>query len=517
MQSSSSARLLEWALVATFVLHGLAMVAMAGLLLPMMPGGPTQSDAARIALLAAQPWQFRLGWLPWHLTAVSDLVLAVALLRMPGVSRLWAWIVMILTIAAIVPDQLGQLLWITQGIDLAKAAQRTGDASAYLTFEARVFTMTAIYAAVLYTLGALGWMACFISLRVWNRGLSIVSVPLFITFAVVTVGPLLPSPFSPSKQTLAAGNAIGFVLLLSWLALVIEALARVCRPQPEHGRWAPWRAPSRGIFSRLLELAANSHFVRKLCLGLPVFAFRSDIRDVVYVNYLVDAEALSAWVPPGLSLQRLGPAGRYSIFTFLTYRHGHFGPRILGPLRRLFGSPVQSNWRTYVRDDRTGHAGIYFVTNAVTTALHSLGARLLSEGMPMHLLSRGEVTRAADGTMRVRLDPGQGSAPDAEMTLTTTSDRTLPAGWRDCFADYDAMLGFIVPQDRSLCTLPFDGLTVRQEIDLGIPLASCAPLQGPVQSQAATRIVGDAAALCFYVPAVPFLWSGEKHDRWPRS
>lgn len=510
-------RLLEGALVATFVLHALAMLAMAALLLPMMPGGPTKSDAARIALLVAHPWQFRLGWLPWHLTAVSDLVLAVALLKTRSVSRLWAWISFVLTIAAIVPDQLGQLSWITRGITLAQDALRSGNATAYLAFESRMFAMTAIYAALLYTIGALAWMACFISMGAWSRALSLCSVPLFSTFAIVTVGPFLPSSFAPSSRTLATGNAIGFVLLLLWLALVTEQVARLHRPQPTHGRWASWRAPARGLYSRLLELLANSHFVRKLCMALPVFAFRSDIRDVIYVNYVVDAEALAAWVPPGLSLQRLGPQGRYSIFTFLTYRHGHFGPRILGPLRRIFGSPVQSNWRTYVRDDRTGHAGIYFVTNAVTTALHALGARLLTEGMPMHLLSRGEVSRDADGTLHIRLDPGQGSAPDVEMTLTATTDRTLPPGFGDCFADYDAMLRFIVPQDRAMCTLPEGGTTVRQEIDLGIPIASCAPLSGPVQSQAATRIVGNAAALCFYVPAVPFLFSGEKHDRWPKT
>ena len=67
------------------------------------------------------------------------------------------------------------------------------------------------------------------------------------------------------------------------------------------------------------------------------------------------------------------------MFTFLTYRHGDFGPAFFGPLRRLCGSPVQSNWRIYVRDDRTGKEGVYFVTSAVTTARHALGARLMAE------------------------------------------------------------------------------------------------------------------------------------------
>ena len=60
------------------------------------------------------------------------------------------------------------------------------------------------------------------------------------------------------------------------------------------------------------------------------------------------------------------------MFTFLTYRHGDFGRRFSGPLRRLCGSLVQSNWRIGVRDDRTGKQGVCFVTTqAVTTALHS--------------------------------------------------------------------------------------------------------------------------------------------------
>lgn len=268
-----------------------------------------------------------------------------------------------------------------------------------------------------------------------------------------------------------------------------------------------------------MAVAANSLFVRKLCSLLPVFAFRSDITEVIYANYLVPHEQLAAWVPAGLTLQRLGPDGKWALFTFLTYRHGHFGPALLGPLRRLFASPVQSNWRIYVRDPRTEKEGIYFVTSAVTTALHSLGARLMAEGMPMHLLARGEVGRSADGAIRVLLDPGAGSAPDAELALTPdprpAQEQQLSAPWSECFSSYSDMLRYTVPQDRAMSTLPADGRTVRQEIGLGIPLTACEPLTGAVQSQAAAAIVGgQATALCFRVPRVAFLFTGEQHDRW---
>ena len=43
------------------ILHGLAMLTMAGLLLPTMPGDRRRSMATAIAILAAHPWRFRLG------------------------------------------------------------------------------------------------------------------------------------------------------------------------------------------------------------------------------------------------------------------------------------------------------------------------------------------------------------------------------------------------------------------------------------------------------------------------
>lgn len=495
------------------------MLAMAALLLPTMPGGPTQLDTDRIALIAAHPWRFRLGWLPWHLTALSDLLLAVALLRTAWIPRVPAWLVLGLTVAAIVPDQGSQLLWITRGVKLAQAAHASGDASQYLAFESWAFPLTAVWAALLYTLSAIGWTLCFVRAGVWSAGLTRLSVVAWGMFGVVTVGPLLPAPLTLPKQAIAVGNAAGFILLMLWLALMTETVLRRSRPRPQHGRWALWQAPSPGFPGRLMAAAANSLFVRKLCALLPTFAFRSDITEVIYANYLIPHEQLAHLVPEGLTLQRLGPEGRWAMFTFLTYRHGHFGPAVLGPLRRLFPSPVQSNWRIYVRDPRTEKEGIYFVTSAVTTALHSLGARLMAEGMPMHLLEHGEVFSGANGEIRVLLDPGSGSAPDAELALgpdrRPAEEQLLSAPWSECFGSYTDMLRYTVPQDRAMSTLPADCLTVRQEIGLGIPLTACEPLLGAVRSRAAAAIVGaEATAVCFRVPQVSFLFTGERHDRW---
>jgi hypothetical protein len=258
-------------------------------------------------------------------------------------------------------------------------------------------------------------------------------------------------------------------------------------------------------------MISNSRFVRGLCAWLPLVGLNSDITDVIYANYLVDAERLLPLAPRWLELQRLGPGGRFALFTSLTYRHGHFGPGLFGPLRRLTPSPVQTNWRIYVRDPQTGLEGIYFVTNAIASTPHALGARMLSEGMPMHVPLRGAVVAEKDGSFAVALEPGSGTAPDLEGRLRPGAAE-LPAAWGECFPSYRDFLAYCVPQDRALSSQGWYGRVTRQEILLAIPLEKCQPLQGEVRSRAAEGYVGAAAALCFRVPRVAFRFRGEHYD-----
>jgi hypothetical protein len=485
------------ALLFTLVMHAVAMVAMAVLLLPGMPGGGTLADAERIAYIAGHPWLWRLGWLPWQLTALSDLLLAVALLREPAVPRRAAVLSALLTGAAVIPDQLGQACWITKGLALART-----DAAAYLAYEARIFRWTAAWGATLYTLGALAWTWCFAAARLWSRPLTLLSGLLWPLFLVASLGPF----FALDGKLVAAANALGFVLLELWLALLLEAVLRRERPDAAHGRLAPWRHP----WLRPLDAVANSRLLRFAAEPLPLVAFRSDIRDVVYISYVVAAERLAPLVPAGLELDRIGPGGTLAVFTLLTYRHGSFGPRLLGPARRLLPSPVQSNWRIHVRHPGSGRVGITFVTNAISSTAYALGARLLCEGMPMHVPRLAEVATTADGVIAVRLDPGGGSAPDLEARLRPSPPPT-DGPWRTGFATWRDFLAYVVPQDRALSTQPWRGRLTAQEIELGIPLGVCQPLGGEVRSSRARELVGEAEPIAFLVPRVTFLFEREDH------
>jgi len=306
--------------------------------------------------------------------------------------------------------------------------------------------------------------------------------------------------------------AVVLGLVVLGTMLVAERVLRRARPYEGHGRLARWRHPARGPLAWCADVLANSRLASALLEPVPELAMRSDITDVVYVSYLVPARVAQALVPPGLELQRLGRDGQWALFTFLTFRHGHFGMALLGPLRRLMPSPIQTNWRIHVVDPATGHRGVYFVTNALTSTVLALVARLITEGLPMHVLAHATVAREGD-RVRVLLDPGRGSAPDAQLELAVVDPPTLAGEWAECFGDFQGFLAYCVPQDRAMSSQPLRGRISRQEIDLGIPLSACTPLAGKVVSRAAAVIAGSAEPVCFHVPSVTFTFGREIHDR----
>ncbi|HTU20921.1 MAG TPA: DUF2071 domain-containing protein [Gemmataceae bacterium] len=512
-----AARFLEQMLLVNLGVHVVALIGTALLLLPGMPGGSSAADAERVAYLAAHPWLWRLGWLPWQASALVDLLMGVALWRTSWVPRLPAAAVLVFTLLAIVPDQAGQASWGTHGVELAAQADHSGDRLPYLIFEKQAYQAVICWAGSLYLCMALCWSWCFAAAGAWNRILTGLSLVTWSVLAVGSAALLLPEHLQLDPVLVAASNGLGLTLLLAWLALVAEHVLRRARPDEKHGRMAPWRHPWRGQVGRLLDVLANSRLLRAYCEWLPSVAFLSDITDVIYVNYLVEADRLEPFVPAGLELQRIGRAGRYALFTHLTYRHGHFGPRLLGLLRRLLPSPVHSNWRIYVHDPNTGLRGVYFVTNAIAGTLHALAARLLSEGMPMHALRRAFVEVGGDRSCRVLLDPGEGSGPDLEALLRP-GDAVLPGPpWSECFDSYPTLLAYCVPQDRAFSSQPWYGRITRQEIALAIPLESCEPLAGEVRSHVASAYVGDAQPLCFRVGRAAFCFEREEYDQRVRE
>lgn len=516
MRRSPAERSLERALLFGLVIHAVAMFVMATILAPVLPGGALGDPMARAVALAASPWRAWVGWIPWQLCAAGDLWLAIAMVRVPWIPRGAAWFTLAFTLCAVVPDQWGEAQWGLSLIPLAREGARTGEVTAFAALEATAFRATAAWGATFYTVAALGWTAAFSGAGAWRPWLTKLSFPLWGTMLLATLSTLLPASMRPPATWIAAGNALGFALMLPWLYGVTEAVLLRARPFTATGRSARWRHPDRGLFGRLAEFVANSRVLGALVEPAPVPVMVSDIQDVIYVNYVVEARRVEHLVPEGLELQRLGPDGRFALFTWLSFRHGHFGFAFMGPLRKLLPSPVQSNWRIHVRDPRTGREGITFLTNAVDVTPPALAARLTTEAMPMHVFAEATLTRSADGELRLRLDPGEGSAPDADCTLRPAEKPLLEGDWRACWPDWEAFLAYCVPQDRALSSQPWLDRVTSHEIHLGIDPAVCEHVAGEVRSARAVEFVGDARPLCFRVPSVAFVFASEIHDPLPR-
>ncbi|SFX84565.1 Uncharacterized conserved protein (COG2071) [Janthinobacterium lividum] len=237
---------------------------------------------------------------------------------------------------------------------------------------------------------------------------------------------------------------------------------------------------------------------------LPFLTLHSDVRDVVYVSWLVDAAAAQRLLPAGVTLWQRG--GK-TPFTVLTYRHGHFGPALLGPLRKLLPSPLQSNWRLYLDHTPAGAPAVpcvYFLKNIMDSLPHALGTRLFSDILPTHLAA-GMTHEVTATQARCSIASGAGSAPLLDVQADIMAEHGLDADWQAPFGNWHDAVAFLACQDAAIAHVPRNGKLVFGEIDLPVDVD---------QVQALTALRADCGLLgqlpplstpfAFLVPEVAF-------------
>ena len=268
--------------------------------------------------------------------------------------------------------------------------------------------------------------------------------------------------------------------------------------------------PSASLTGRLANrIVANRSLLRArraLMSRLPFLQLASDVENVVYCTWVVDVAAVAPLVPRGVSLTNRN--GR-TLFTALTYAHRHFGPRIAGPLRRLFPSPLQSNWRLYV-DALPGGAPVdgtvLFVKNVFDHPLYALGSRLFSDALPSHLAQHFTHT-VQSGRYETRLSAGIGSAPDLHYTAHATDDRTLPDVFAPFFSGWQHAVASLTLQHAAIVQVEDCNRLALASIDLPIDVGAVQPLKtiGPVgHGDFLASIGATGEPMCFVVPDVPF-------------
>ena len=266
--------------------------------------------------------------------------------------------------------------------------------------------------------------------------------------------------------------------------------------------------PRPGALGRLVAFLANSERlarIRRACLaGLPFPILESDVRDVVYLNWVVPMERARPLIPRNVQITEID--GR-CILTLLTYRHGHFGPRLFGRLRRLFPSPLQSNWRFYVSavDGLSRANTVLFVRNVFDSILYALGSRLFSDTLPSHYAMRMSQTRTAGGYSAV-IEGGVGSAPELAHDTILSNARELPQSFARFFNSWHQAVAILASQSAAITEVSSIHRLAEATIDLPIVIDEVLPAESAsyTPGKLLRDLGADTPPFCFIVPAVRF-------------
>ncbi len=483
---------LIWAFTFFLVVHLVALLSMA---LLVQPGFNVAEPAAeRAAYIVEHQWLWRLGWLPWQLSALSDLLISLTLilwLHTYSHSRALKWAVagLAFNLAASIPEQIGEWRLVTSHIETAsQAGQSAANLDTFTDEQNSLLSVIGVWGGFVYLFMTLAWHRALrlgAGIEAWWSGFSgklvaFVTVALFLLTAV-TAGQVWLD-WQPTLAITGLAGA-GFLAVCLWAFVAADLAGRLHHSDEDslaaqsigttdsahHLVW-----PTAGPVSAIAGVL-NSSGVRDMTRILPFAKLRSDIRNVVYLNWLIPTEQAQTVLPYPLLCDDLDG---YTAVSVLTYNHGSFGPPFLGPLRRFFPSPNQTNWRLYVQpaNSRAAQDSIYFFSTALDSTPHVVGSRLGSDGLPAHRVKTIEHTRCNEPsptggsvqTIRTVVDPGRGRGPRLRATVTETQAKALNPVWAERFEDWDLAVSYLVEQNASVVV--DQGAGVVRESVITIPV-----------------------------------------------
>ena len=506
-------RLLLGAIVFFIVAHLAGLATMGTLLMPGIGPWDLVASEARALYIAEHPWRWRLGWVPWQASALSDIALSIALAVWAKTRGRFGWAVVaiVFNVVAMVPEQWAEARMITEQVDVARAvASDAATVAAHQRLEAELIFITGTYANTGYVITTAAWMLVARRPGPVDRRDAVGAALLVLFLLAGWFGTLAQAPGTAADQWFAlasAANAVAFPALVLWSVVWSGGLGDIERRHRAIEEGFALRWPS-GRPGAALSLLAGPHGVRDLIRAavgwIPQPRLVSDVTDVVYLSYMVPVDRVRGWVDPAVQLDERDGKTPLSI---LVYRHGHFGPAFLGPLRRLLPSPVQSNWRVYA-----GGRTVVFWTNAVDSGLYCAGARLLSDGLPAHVWRSASLVRSGT-TTTANLDPGDGSAPPLELEVTDAEASRLPGDFA-AFGSYRDAVSYLVDQDAAERIHRATGLRSRSRIRIPIDPDVVRPVDVTVMTSATLEpIVVGCEPLAFVVPHVSFSTRGESRTR----
>jgi hypothetical protein len=261
--------------------------------------------------------------------------------------------------------------------------------------------------------------------------------------------------------------------------------------------------PKKIFFRFILSFILNNKlFLKtKTVLNYPFskLKLKSDIKNIVYLNWLVPTEKIKHLVPENYKLVQYGDA---VLLTVLNYKHGILRPGAFDNVKGIFGSPFQSNWRLYLE---AKEPTVLFISNVMSSLIYSLGSRIFSNIIQAHYPIKFE----HDETKSI-IQSGESNANSILIETNPMNKWIIPEAFKSISTNHIELLNNICIQDFSLSKLETNKYCLA-EINLGFDVNKITPLGvKSFDSEALKNITKDCECFAFVTPKVDFTSLNEK-------
>ena len=235
----------------------------------------------------------------------------------------------------------------------------------------------------------------------------------------------------------------------------------------------PKQTPFTSILNFLLN---NVYFIQiKEFLNSPFskVKLKSDIKDVVYFNWMIPINKVEHLVPKGMVLEKYG---NLVLLTILNYNHGNFRPNIFNSIKSFFGSPNQSNWRLYLNSNSLDHKQptVLFIVNIMDNLLYTIGSRIFSNILQTHypLLFR-HFKRGKE--YHTKIETGISNSPSLDFKSIINDKWIIPNEFNKISKNRKELLRKICIQDFAISKLDNHKISLA-EINLELDINDISPL-----------------------------------------
>jgi len=228
----------------------------------------------------------------------------------------------------------------------------------------------------------------------------------------------------------------------------------------------------------------------------------SDIKDVVYINFLVNIENIHPDILPSLPILDIG--GK-TIFTILTYKHGNLRPSFVQSLKWLFPSPLQSNWRFYLEEKES----IFFTKNLLSSKTVSVMAKYMSQSMDV-LYKKDFTHSVKDESISTTIDKRGLALFDMASEVSLSNTFTFPLALLEHFKSDEAILSFLCNQKYAYNEVA-KNVYCKSQIKLEYEYSSLEALDvRSFKSEWIEKNFGEVEVFAFLMPKVLFQTLNEK-------